>query len=156
LQLKGGFFYFFQKEGNLNWCFITNQALFLWEILFFSPPPPPAGQLTIFCKQKSTEVLSTKHALYLIKIFLNTWQNWCLEILTIPLQTLSFNFHKESKLFYIFSPSVNFLDIKFFPLFCMLVFYTALFSGTFYYNSFSDTFLIMCTLRKYGQACFIP
>jgi len=114
--------------------------------------PPPTGQLTIFCKQKNTEVLSTKHALYLIKIFLNT----CLEILTIPLQILSFNFCKESELVYIFSPSVNFLDIKIFPLFCMLVFYTALFSMTFYYNSFSDIFLKMYTLRKYGQACFIP
>jgi hypothetical protein len=85
-------------------------------------------------------VLRIKHALHLTKIFLNAQQNWGLEILTVPLQRLSFNFHNESELFYIFSPTVNFRDIKMFPLIYMFVLYTALLSGIFFYNSFTDFF----------------
>ena len=134
------------EHGSWHGCCITYEACTCWEFRTFLFPP--AGQLTIFRKRKNPEVPSTKHALHLIKIFLNTWQNQCLEILTIPLQRLSFNFHKECEPFYIFSPSVNFLDIKIFPLFCMLVFYTALLSGIFFYNPFSDIILIMHTLQK--------
>ena len=58
------------EHGSWHGCCITYEACTCWEFRTFLFPP--AGQLTIFRKRKNPEVPSTKHALHLIKIFLNT------------------------------------------------------------------------------------